>query len=125
MEMTHEPAGRFALEWETVAVSPLPPGWFTRYKQDDGSEGVEPCAALLLQEHRRTTKYWDEPVGDGTFRVQSETRPEAPPYSTRVVFSGNEIGELGPADDVGNFIGVKYDPGLDLSGDNVWTDLGV
>ena len=62
--------------WYTIAVTPLPPGWFNVYGNDDGTEFAERCPVVLLQEHRETCH-----AGE----TKNVTRKELP-YDTRVVW---------------------------------------
>lgn len=89
--MAEKPRRR-VIEWETVAVTALPPGWFNVYK-DEGKQLITPCPALLLQEARAVS---DDPTG-------SVKTVHEPPYETRVVFADFESGELYPANDLGNY----------------------
>jgi hypothetical protein len=52
-------------EWETVAVTALPPGWRNVYRGRDGSPVVAEAPAILLQERRRTVTVLERPGPDG------------------------------------------------------------
>lgn len=89
----------------TVSVTALPPGWMNVWRLNDGTEFVEPCPALLLQEHRETDLVWNTPEHS---RVHYETVTETPPYDTRTVFAAAEDGELVPVDDHSGYIRTEY-----------------
>lgn len=84
--------------WTTVAVTALPPGWFNVYRDDDDSEMVEPCPALLLQENREVSH-----AGE----VRNVEKQE-PPYDTRVAFGDASGGTVEPACEVSNYLRTEY-----------------
>lgn len=83
------------VDWITVGVTPLPPGWVNVYRDDDGSYSTEPAPALLLEEATTHTRYWAED-DDGQSKYLKGTKDIK--RQTRVVFASSEAGELIPAD---------------------------
>ena len=102
----------YFITWETIAVTPLPPGWRNVYRDDDGALHATPCPAILLQENRGTTKAWDEPQGDGPPLRRSHFTAAEPPYETRAVFADWDHSCLCPADEASNYHGTIA-PGQD------------
>lgn len=101
--------------WETVAITPLPPGWRNVYRiAGDDSPHENPCPAILLQEDRGTTEAWDEPQGDGPMRRRSRFKAAEPPYETRAIFADWDHSCLCPADEASNYAGGDG-PGQDAS----------
>ena len=90
--------------YETVAVTPLPPGWTNHYRQDDGTVESEACPAILLQEHRSTMTSWDVTGPDGTIRRECQERLAEPPFETVARFADHCTGVLYPADESVNYI---------------------
>jgi hypothetical protein len=97
--------------WTTIAVTALGPGWENVFAGDCEGDGdglvVTPCPAVLLQELRETSQWWDEPTGDpatGRFRRRSRSKHLQAPYDTRVVFADlDDCGGLDAACDVSNY----------------------
>lgn len=87
--------------WETIAITPLPPGWRNVFVDDDGTPAAHPCPAVLLQENRGAVIAWDEPAAG---RRQTFEAAE-PPYETRAVFADWDCGCLCPAVESTNFVG--------------------
>lgn len=95
---------RWIENWETVAVTALPPGWRNVYRDDNGGLFTDHCPALLLQEHRSDTECWDEPQGDGQpARFSKREKARESPYQTRVVFAADQGGWLDDATEVANY----------------------
>jgi hypothetical protein len=84
-------------EYDTVAVSAMPHGWQNVFEQDGGGYWVEPCPAVLIQEHRTS------------YDVESPHRAHhmTAPYETRVVFATLDYTERGlmPAEETDGYLG--------------------
>lgn len=90
------------VEWETIAVTALPPGWHNVYRLDDKTVQVSPCPAILLQEARAETMAWDE-YKDGRPERCTRTEPAEPPFETRAVFADCDGADLCPASEARNY----------------------
>lgn len=75
---------RYYFNWETIAVTAVPPGWVTVYYDEDTREYfTEPVLALLLQEATTRSVCWDET--DAAGQVHLRDRTERIDRETRVV----------------------------------------
>lgn len=86
---TASPRTIYVTVWETVAVTPLPPGWRNVYREN-GEVRAYLCPAVLLQENRGKVAVWDDSF-----------EPAEPPYETRAVFAAWTDSYLEPADVMG------------------------
>lgn len=88
--MSNDKPSRHIQFWDTIAVTALPPGWVNIWRNADGTEYIEPCPAMLLQECRERSIVWDVPQPDGTTKIRSQDIKETQPYETRVVYAQSE-----------------------------------
>jgi hypothetical protein len=91
-------------EWETVAVTALPPGWRNVYRGRDGTPVVSEAPALLLQELRGTVTALERIGPDGRPAVSTTEQPCEAPYETQVVVADLEEGHLVCASDTSNYV---------------------
>ncbi len=102
-------------QWETVAVTALPPDWRNVYGNDDGSVFTSACPALLLQEHREDKHFENVERDGGLYTRTNRVRTYDPPYETQVAFAAaDEFGYLGTAAASVNYLGTAG-PGEDPS----------
>lgn len=99
---------RSYLNWVTIGVTTLPPGWVNVYRDEAGSDDVgkwttEPTPALLLEE--ATTQTWMRQEERGGRIVASHDRTEALEVrQTRVIYASTDGGELVAANDCMTYV---------------------
>lgn len=90
------------LDWVTIGVTSLPPGWINVYRSGDGEYSTEPAPALLLEEANTRTVFWTEDADDGPLHLE---RTEEIDRRTRVVFATTWGEDAG-----GELHAVSYEP---------------
>lgn len=108
-------------DWETVAVTPMTPGWVIRVRDDTCPGGptvhLWPCPALLTQRLRTSNYYEDipDPTRPSGYRLTETVEHHPEPYQVRVIAAHVDGCELIPAEGE-NFTGL-WGPGeLDAAG---------